>query len=117
MPKAKRTRRGGVKHCARRLLAQFTTKPANPFTAGFFDIEYRSDAEYEALFQNSNSDFDRREGYNSKVPWPFTLLPFAKSVSPVISETEFHSADPRRAIYSTPRKYSQLKCDYCNAYL
>jgi len=111
MPKAKKTRRGGVKHRARRMLTQFESAPATSYNSELLGtgIDYRDDEEYEERFRDYNFGFDRREGYNSKVAWPYKLTPVTNSPAPAVPAENFCAADPRRPAY--------LRCDYCGAYL
>jgi len=119
MPKVKKTRRGGVKHRARRMLTQFTFKPATAYGSDLLgsSADYRNDTEYEERFRENNFSFDRREGYNPRAAWPFKLVPIARAPAPAIPTDNFCAKNPRRLIYSSPRDIKELKCDYCGTYL
>jgi len=119
MPKPKKTRRGGVKHRTRRMLTEFASKPANPRYSELVgtSLDYRNDTEYEEQFREYNFSFDRREGYNAKVAWPYKLTPIASPPVPAVPVDNFCGADPRRSAYATPREIRPLTCDYCGAYL
>lgn len=115
MPKTKKTRRGGVKHRARRLLAQYQTQPASAYITSLIGVTNHIDPEYEALFnQPELEEFERREGYNKSKPWPFTLVPVTTPAITAVSKSRLSSADPRRRIYTTDREVHSHECEYCD---
>lgn len=101
MGKAK-TRRGGVKYRARKALLQFRLAPANSENVG---VEDHYDAEYERLFAAHNpsveAEFERREGYHPRRPWPFQLVEL--TVEPFPEVTGVPLDDPRYTAYSAAR--------------
>lgn len=97
-----KTRRGGVKYRARKTLLQFRLAPADSENVG---VEEHYDAEYERLFAAHNPsivpEFERREGYHPRRPWPFQLVEL--TLEPLRAVAGIPLDDPRHAVYSSAR--------------
>jgi len=107
MPKPKKTRRGGVKHRARRLYKQLIAKPANLPIDSLLGIE-------DDQFQINTAKLQDQPSL--PVAWPDHLVPiFIPPISPV-ALSQFSSLDPRLRLYSTRRKPRTFFCEYCDAY-
>jgi hypothetical protein len=103
MPKPK-THRGGVKHRAKRLLAQYRAAVVNDAVSDFLGIENYCDPEYEKLFAQHNpsvAEFNRREEYNSHKPWPFKLIKLALDPISNLPTRYIPEGDPRKERYTT----------------
>jgi len=113
MPKVKRSRRGGVKYRARKLLAEYSNAPATTYNTDFSDYSHY-DSDYEALFAEHNpsaENFDRHEGYNSKALWPFSLVAIALQPIPAISPLHLAKSDSRYE--AVPRFMQPIRCEHC----